>query len=149
MKKSLFFAALSALLLSAAVVFTPTCGHAQTVTALAHSGSDDTVTDAATTYFTSRIYGNGTVALQLNIKKVSGTVGGYAVVQGSIDGNYAPSTWVNISTDSLTLTDGDNAKIWVLPADYLHYRIKLVTSGTQVLTGKGYYYIKPNFPPNR
>lgn len=136
MKKLLF---LFAALLSIALA---TPADAQKVIRLTRSTSTDTVTDATTAYYTGRPLGNAQAVFQLDIKKVSGTVGGYAIIQASSDTDRAPVNFYNISTDTLTLTNGDNVKIWNVANYYPHYRIKLVTTGTQKFTAKGYAFTK-------
>jgi hypothetical protein len=127
--------------------FTPV--KAQTVLALSSSTGNDTLSGSGTSYLYGRVFGTGTVALQLNAIKVSGTVGGYAIIQASIDANYSPVQWADVVNtagvkDTLTLADGNNFRLWTIPHKYLHYRIKIVRSGTQVFTAKGYVYGKSN-----
>ncbi len=102
-----------------------------------------TLTDATTGYVTSIIPGGyGNLSIQLIVTKTSGTVAGAAYLQASNDGtNYndiAP-------TDTLALANvAVNSKLWnVGTTPYLYYRAKIVTTGTQVSTGTGYYVFRP------
>ena len=93
--------------------------------------SPDTLTNAATRDLTLKVPGafNEVQTFQLNVVKISGTVAGTAFVQGSLDGvNY----FTLPGTDTLTLTNGNNAKAWVAgKSNYLFYRIRTVGVGTQ------------------
>lgn len=69
--------------------------------------------------------------------KTSGTVGGSAIVQGSMDNLRWFSVADSSGVTTQSLADGDNDKKW----EYLHtkwryYRVKVITSGTQVSTYK-------------
>lgn len=94
------------------------------------SASKDTLNNADTAYLTApRLGAPYTVlSIQLNVTKISGTVAGTAVVQGSIDGiNYT-----SISSDTLNLVNGNNIKLWALGnAQYPYHRVAVITSGTQ------------------
>lgn len=103
-----------------------------------------TLTNATTGYVTSIVPGGyGNLSIQLIVTKTSGTVAGAAYLQASNDGtNYndiAP-------TDTLALTDAAvNSKLWnVGTTPYLYYRAKIVTTGTQVSVGTGYYVFRSN-----
>lgn len=82
------------------------------------------------------------VSLQAKIVKVSGTVAGYAVVKGSIDG----TNYVDISTDSLLLSNvTTNTKIWIFDnAPYQYFKISATGAGTMSATLTG--YLLPNDP---
>lgn len=76
------------------------------------------------------------VAIQAVITKVNGTVGGNALLQGSLDG----LTYVNVSTDTLKSTNvTTNSKIWkVEPSPYLYYRVSATGTGTMKALFKSY-----------
>ncbi|TAN17232.1 MAG: hypothetical protein EPN37_07200 [Chitinophagaceae bacterium] len=94
------------------------------------NASKSTLTNADTSYLTApRLGAPYTVlSIQLNVTKISGTVAGTAVVQGSIDGiNYT-----SISSDTLNLVNGNNIKLWALGnAQYPYHRVVVITNGTQ------------------
>lgn len=88
----------------------------------------DTLTNTDTAYLvSSKFPGYDRAAIQLNIKKFSGTVAGTAILQVSLDGvNYVAS-----GQDTLTTANGDNTKIWTVPVSYWpYYRIRVTSSGT-------------------
>jgi len=95
-------------------------------------------TNVDTSYLTVKIPGYmDVVSFQLVQTRTSGTVGGYAVLQASLDGvNYN-----DISKDTCTFANVPiNAKTWtVSPSPYSYYRVASRTSGTQVSVPSGYY----------
>lgn len=101
----------------------------------------DTLTNADTTYLSlSKISGYyNSVAIQVNASKISGTVGGSAVVQGSVDG----TNYIDLPTavaDSMSLTNGSSSHIWAIESPpYPYYRVKIITSGTQKSAFQGYW----------
>lgn len=106
----------------------------------------DTMTNAGTTYLAARLDGSGTLAIQLNVTKVSGTVGGTASLQASVDNAKSPAMWFAVpGTDTLTLADGNSVKSWSIPANYLNYRVRITTTGTQKSAPKAFYYLKNTF----
>jgi len=108
------------------------------------TGLPDTISTATTTYLSARAYGSGNVAIQLNVKKVSGTVAGTAVLQACVDANFTPDQYSDVlGAPTFTFTNvSDQSYIWSISANFLHYRIKIVTTGTQVNAPKGFYYLK-------
>lgn len=76
------------------------------------------------------------VAIQAVITKVNGTVGGYAILQGSLDG----LTYVNVSTDTLKLANvTTNSKIWLVESSpYLYYRESVTGANTMKALNKCY-----------
>ena len=142
--------ALLAVLAIAALTLSAGAQNTSKVTAFTNpantTGLPDTISNSGTTYLASRIFGSGTMAIQLNIVKVSGTVGGSASLQASIDNGQSPTTWFAIpGTDTLTLADATQVKSWVIPANYLHYRIRITTSGTQKNAPKAFYYLQNQY----
>lgn len=100
-----------------------------------------TATNADTIYLTPNIVNPADhSAFQLNVLKVSGTVAGSAVLNCSEDG----TNWFAVpGADTLTLTNASNFKRWQLGAvNSKMYRIKLITSGTQVSTPTAYFWAK-------
>lgn len=105
-----------------------------------------TLTNADTSYFSAGISGPANfVSLQMNITKVSGTVAGNIVIQCSEDAvmwSTATDT-AHAAVVTYTVTDGTQTKRWELgPQRARYYRARLITSGTQVCTGKGFYWGK-------
>lgn len=96
----------------------------------------DTTTNADTVYLVSPKLTSSydVVTVQLNVTKISGTVAGNAEIQASLDGvNYS-----TVAEDTLTLTNGNSSKIWALGrSDYLYYRVRVATSGTQSSAARG------------
>ena len=90
----------------------------------------DTTTNADTNYVTIKSVGSHVKAIQATVTKVSGTVAGTVILQGTVDG----IAWVNVNTDTLTLTDqATNTKVWTISSTiYNSYRVQYKTSGTQV-----------------
>lgn len=77
------------------------------------------------------------VGIQAVVTKVSGTVAGTAIIQGSLDG----TNWVNIGSDTLTLSNvTTNTKVWAItPSVYQYHRVQFVSSGTMVAVPKVRY----------
>lgn len=97
----------------------------------------DTATNAAETYLNGTFNGKATdVTAQIVLTKVTGTPAGFCIPQGSLDG----TNYVNISTDTLTVTNTTTqTKAWQLgTAKYDHYRLWYHHTGTQVTGEKGY-----------
>jgi len=101
--------------------------------------SSDTLTNADTVNIALPTATGGyyAVAIQGTVSKVSGTVSGTAIIQGSLDG----SNWQNIGTDTLTFTDQTtNFKIWALtPSVYQYHRVRFISAGTVVAVPKVRY----------
>lgn len=93
--------------------------------------SDDTLVNAVTEYATLQLNEPADLlSISYVLTKVSGTVAGTVLAQGSIDG----TNYVNISTDTLTLANAaTNVHIWTfVKSPYKYYRTKAATTGTQV-----------------
>lgn len=91
--------------------------------------SVDTITNSGTANLSFAPKGGEIgISAQVVITKISGTVAGNCVLQGSIIG----SSWDNISTDTLTLTDvASQTKLWqIAPAIYPQVRCLCTGSGT-------------------
>jgi hypothetical protein len=90
----------------------------------------DTMTNATTQTLTTDLTLNNLVGVQATVIKVSGTVAGTAILQGTIDG----VGWQPI--DTLTLANvATNTQVFsITPAthSYRQYRVVFTTSGTQV-----------------
>lgn len=101
--------------------------------------STDTLTNADTTTISLPTATGGyyAVGIQAVITRVSGTAAGTAIIQGSLDG----TNYVDIGTDTLTLTNQvTNTKIWALtPSVYQYHRVKFISAGTTVLVPKVRY----------
>lgn len=93
--------------------------------------SADTAVNAVTVNLTVTppAYYVAAATVQLNVIKVSGTVGGTAYLAGSLDGvNYAAVP----GTDTLTLANASQSKFWNVGAyPYQYLRIIYTTTGTQ------------------
>lgn len=90
----------------------------------------DTNTNATTTYVTYAGVGEKVKSFQVAVTKISGTVAGTCLLQGTVDG----TNWVDVNTDTLTLANQTtNTKVWIISAtSYYSYRLKFTTTGTQV-----------------
>ena len=128
MKKLIFLFALVAFAFTA---------NAQVVVMKATTGnSSDTVTNTATETLSAQLNGSfDVVTVQLTVTKISGTVGGTAILQASLDG----TTWTTLNTaaipqnnDTITLTNvSTNSCFWVIePSKYLYYRVSVTGTGT-------------------
>ena len=94
--------------------------------------SVDTLVDAETQNITFNPMSSKLRAIQVTVKKVTGTVAGKVYLEGTIDGNY-------VLLDSLTLSDqAINTKIFPFTrsvgTNYLGYRARFATTGTQTST---------------
>lgn len=101
--------------------------------------STDTLSNTDTAYISLPTATGGyyAVGIQAVVSKVSGTVAGTAIIQGSLDGvNY-----VDIGTDTLTFTNvTTNTKVWAItPSVYQYHRVKFISSGTVVAVPKVRY----------
>lgn len=122
-------------LFALALIFGAFVGTAQ-AQAITPTNSGDSLTNADTVNLIQQIRGEwASVAFQVVVSKASGTVAGTARFQGSIDG----TNYVDINTDTLALSDqATNTKIWVdTGANYLYYRVNVITSGTQSSAASG------------
>lgn len=90
----------------------------------------DTMTNANTQTISTDLTLNSLVGIQASVVKVSGTVAGTAILQGTIDG----VGWQAI--DTLTLANvATNTEVWAITPDtnnYRQYRVVFATTGTQV-----------------
>lgn len=126
MKKLLLF---SSLLLSAVFSFGQ-----NTVTTMTGSGA--TVTNSGTAACSTQVvYTHEQVSAQIIVTKTSGTVDGYALIYGSVDG----TNYYVLNTDTLQLANQTtNTAIWPLTgANYLYYKIVVTGSGTMAATISG------------
>lgn len=110
------------------------------------TNSGDTVTDTGTKYVDLDMgtYSRGDlVTIQVLNKKVSGTVAGNTLFQGSIDG----INFVNIGTDTLKNANANwNTAIWIdNPIRYKVYRVTSTGTGTMKMTTTGYAVIRRNY----
>ena len=100
------------------------------------TGSDTIVNTASVSVSQTYSSEYGNVAFQAVVTKVSGTVAGTVLLQGSLDG----TNYVDISTDTLSLTDvATQSKLWSVDANpYKYYRLKGTGSGTMAAIIAGY-----------
>lgn len=103
----------------------------------------DTATNSGTAYVDlqlAKVYGQ--ISVQAVVTKISGTVAGNVLLQGSLDG----TNFKDISTDTLSNTDvTTNTKIWVVDNNpYSYYRLLLTGSGTMSASIKGSLYTNGN-----
>lgn len=101
--------------------------------------STDTLSNTDTAYISlpQATGGYYAVGIQAVVSKVSGTVAGTAIIQGSLDG----TNYVDIGTDTLTFTNvTTNTKVWAItPSVYQYHRVKFISSGTVVAVPKVRY----------
>lgn len=98
----------------------------------------DTLTDAETKYIvTPQFTGDDVLSVQVLFTQLTGTAGGTATFEGSVDGvSYVPITDAvgvlkGYPNDTLTITDGA-VTTWVLEKNnFYKYRVKLEGTGTQ------------------
>jgi len=131
------------ILLSIALVALAVVGvQAQSVTFYQPLGSNltiDTVANTGTTYVstTSRLKNDGhytNTVIQVNVTKISGTVGGTISLQGSVDG----TNWKALNTAetqtalaTVTATDATNSYHWRLNGSpFQFYRVSWTGTGT-------------------
>lgn len=98
--------------------------------------TSDTVTNTATVYLTSpRVLGEkSTTVIQVDVTKISGTVGGTISLQGSVDGlTYKALNTVETQTAlaTVTATDATNTYHWRIAFNpFLYYRVSWTGTGT-------------------
>lgn len=126
---------------------------AQSTQTLRVAAAEDTLTNVDTAYLLATISGIYDLNFKLTITKISGTVGGTALLQGSPDN----SNWFTINStaqdfaasqfqSSATVTNGTADYWWNVPATnhvYRYYRIRVITSGTQSCAPTGTAYLHP------
>lgn len=101
----------------------------------------DTVTNTATKWVKTQVQsGYNTVSIQAVVTKISGTVAGNVILQGSNDG----TNYVSIGLDTLATTDvTTNTHVFtVQDSPYEYYRLSYTGSGTMAAKLKG--YLMPN-----
>lgn len=106
---------------------------------LASTTTSDTVTNTGTGVLTTkRIAGPGTVTIQVNATKVSGTVGGTITLLGSLDGtNFSALNTEETQTALATKTAADASANyhWRLKnSPFLYYQVSWAGTGTMVAT---------------
>jgi ABC-type maltose transport system permease subunit len=101
--------------------------------------STDTLTNTDTAFISLPTATGGyyAVGIQAVVSKVSGTVAGTAIIQGSLDG----TNYVDIGTDTLTFSNvATNTKVWAItPSVYQYHRVRFISSGTVVAVPKVRY----------
>lgn len=116
------------------------------------SAAEDTLTNTDTAYLTTSVTGSYDLQFKLTVTKISGTVGGAVILQGSNDN----STWFSLNSgdngaadtqyqDTATVTNGTASYWWNLPkvnATYQYYRLRHISSGTQVSAPVGTLYYR-------
>lgn len=123
------------LIMAASLIFIPNNSEAQIVRTLA--ADQETLTNTDTAYITLSVVSNS-VSAEAYADKVSGTVAGTMVLQGSVDGtNYDDITSHNLVNQAI------NYKVFALHNSsgkllYAKYRLRIITSGTCSITVKGY-----------
>lgn len=90
--------------------------------------TSDTVATATTTYLTYTSLNSGVKSFQVVVTKISGTLAGTCLLQGTLDG----TNWTNVNTDTLTLANSTtNQKTWLLAGTYYKsYRVAVTNTGT-------------------
>lgn len=97
--------------------------------------TEDTVTNGATKYLTSSVI-NGykkVVVVQFIATEISGTTGGTATLQGSLDG----SNWYTIGS-AYTLTDVATQSTSFSITDFGHLYLRVAVTGTGTMSDKIY-----------
>lgn len=104
-----------------------------------YSLTSDTVTNTATIYLTStRVSSTNSLSqqttVQVNVTKISGTVGGTISLLGSLDGtNFKALNTIETQTAlaTITATDASNVYHWRLTGSpFLYYRVSWTGTGT-------------------
>lgn len=108
----------------------------------------DTVSNTATVYITSPAMPSKNpmkaqeTIIQVNVTKISGTVGGTISLQGSLDGtNYKALNTAETQTAlaTITATDATNVYHWRLNGNpFVYYRISWTGTGTMSASFSGY-----------
>lgn len=114
------------------------------------SDADDSLTNADTGYITKQLTaGRYDMLFEITVTKVSGTVAGNIILQGSNDN----STWFNLAStnqtdgfdagitnfveDTATLTNATNTYRWLIGGStawrFAYYRARVITTGTSVV----------------
>jgi hypothetical protein len=103
------------------------------------SGSGDTLTNTGTVNLALRVTaGYQTATFQIVNTKVSGTVAGSSIFQGSNDG----VNWVNLDT-FVNANVATNVKFFeASPPKYLWYRVSYTGTGTMVAIPRGYAVLR-------
>jgi hypothetical protein len=126
MKKFLLIASIFTVL---ATVFTAQNAEAQTSFKSQYGNSLDTVTNAGTVYFTLTTQPastNNIIEVQYKVTKISGTVGGTATLQSSLDG----TNWYTVpGTSANTLTDGSHVTAFKV-TNWGGKYLRIATTGT-------------------
>ena len=101
------------------------------------TNSGDTITNSGTVSATAEIKNAGGVSIQAVVTKISGTVAGTAVLQGSLDG----STYYTFAADTLTLSDvSSQTLIWNVAENYyINYKVLFTGSGTMSAKAEAFY----------
>ena len=101
------------------------------------TNSGDTITNSGTVSATAEIKNAGGVSIQAVVTKISGTVAGTAVLQGSLDG----STYYTFAADTLTLSDvSSQTLIWNVAENYyINYKVLFTESGTMSAKAEAFY----------
>jgi hypothetical protein len=124
------------LLLSLAILTIVVCASAQENLKSVYNLNSDTVTNTGTVYLTSpRLAGaKETTTIQVNVTKISGTVGGTISLMGSLDGtNFKALNTAETQTAlaTVTATDASNVYHWRLNGNpFLYYRVSWTGTGT-------------------
>lgn len=99
----------------------------------------DTLTNTDTLYkVITTTAGYSAIGIQPVVTKISGTVAGNVILQGSLDGiNY-------VALDTLALANAaTNTKVFTPAATpYVFYRVQFITSGTQSYVARIHYILR-------
>lgn len=130
MKKFLF--------LAIAVLGMITSTYAQRAT-LMRLTPGDTLTNTDTLYKVITVSaGYSSIAVQPVVTKISGTVAGNVIFQGSLDG----SNYQDLDTLVLSNAATNSAVFAHAPTPYVYYRVRFITSGTQSYVPRIYYVLR-------
>lgn len=144
MKKLIF------ILLAGLVAFSASAQVADFYQPLGTNLTIDTVTNTGTSYVTTRKMADLNVTyttIQVNVTKISGTVGGTISLQGSLDGtNFKALNTAETQTAlaTVTATDATNVYHWRLNGSpFLYYRVSWTGTGTMAASfGAKIYRVK-------
>jgi len=103
------------------------------------SGRLDTLTNADTGYIRMTLNSNYAMVFDLSMTKITGTLAGTAVLQGSTDNtNWVTLTGITTTCSgcqgaSATITDGSAHYKWAVPVGavpFQYYQMRAITTGT-------------------
>lgn len=106
------------------------------------AGSGDTLTDTGSDTVSYTVTGTyKSISIQPVVTKISGTIGGTAILYGSLDN----VTFIQLNTDTLKMTNvTTNTKEWIIDSSPYHYYM-VVFTGTGTMAAKTYGYLYASY----